>query len=144
MASMAYRGFDGAGLDGRKPVRKAEINGEEGVYIGSQGYVPRLVQVDVPYHRTPLQGGANRLSQKPPTKSWLKTLGDECYAPSGVMLRPDDLVDPKYKTLPAGRTGEPCVYDGTRDQRHAAPSSLFDGLCPEKLLQGAKSTTGKP
>lgn len=23
-----YRGFDGAGLDGRKPIRKAEINGE--------------------------------------------------------------------------------------------------------------------
>mmetsp|Transcript_59094 Transcript_59094/g.93581 ORF Transcript_59094/g.93581 Transcript_59094/m.93581 type:complete len:138 (-) Transcript_59094:118-531(-) len=137
---MAYRGFDGAGLDGRKAVRKAEINGEEGVYIGSQGYVPRLVQVDVPYHRTPGLQGA-RLSQKPPTKSLLKTLGDECYAPSGVMLRPDDLLDPKYKTLPAGRTGEPCVYE--RD-RHAAPSSLFDGLCPEKLLQGAKSTMGKP
>ena len=32
MASMAYRGFDGAGLDGRKPVRKAEINGEAPVF----------------------------------------------------------------------------------------------------------------
>jgi len=32
IASMAYRGFDGAGLDGRKPVRKAEINGEAPVF----------------------------------------------------------------------------------------------------------------
>ena len=29
---MAYRGFDGAGLDGRKPVRKAEINGEAPIF----------------------------------------------------------------------------------------------------------------
>ena len=26
--ALPYRGFDGAGLDGRKPIRKAEINGE--------------------------------------------------------------------------------------------------------------------
>ena len=29
---MAYRGFDGAGLDGRKAVRKAEINGEAPIF----------------------------------------------------------------------------------------------------------------
>lgn len=35
-----YRGFDGAGLDGRKPIRKAEINGEartQGVTQGDPG-----------------------------------------------------------------------------------------------------------
>eukprot|EP00913_Durusdinium_trenchii_P002439 g2253.t1 len=119
----------------------AEINGEEGVYVGSQGYVPRLVQVDVPWQRPPSSGGVKRLSQKPPTKSLLKTLGDECYAPSGVMLRPDDLVDPKYKTMPAGHGAQPSRYD---PHHSAAASAQFDGFCPEKLLsQQAKAAALK-
>mmetsp|Transcript_18688 Transcript_18688/g.43703 ORF Transcript_18688/g.43703 Transcript_18688/m.43703 type:complete len:138 (+) Transcript_18688:72-485(+) len=135
-----YRGFDGAGLDGVKPVRKAQINGEDGVYVGSQGYVPRLVQVDVPWQRPAGSGGARRLSQKAQQKGLLKTLGDECYAPSGVKLRPDDLVDAKQKMMPAGQSSKPSRFDP-----HASlgPAAVFDGYCNPETLQRPQVRTNK-
>eukprot|EP00931_Biecheleriopsis_adriatica_P083331 TRINITY_DN56913_c0_g1_i1.p1 TRINITY_DN56913_c0_g1~~TRINITY_DN56913_c0_g1_i1.p1 ORF type:complete len:168 (-),score=27.13 TRINITY_DN56913_c0_g1_i1:21-488(-) len=120
-----YRGFDGTGLDGQKPVRKAKINGEDGVYVGSQGYVPRLVQVDLPWQRPPSSGGVKRLSQKAPTKGSLRTLGADCYAPSGIALRPDDLIDQRGKMMPGSKSvplGGAGKFDSSR------PTAVFDSV----------------
>mmetsp|Transcript_40036 Transcript_40036/g.82002 ORF Transcript_40036/g.82002 Transcript_40036/m.82002 type:complete len:138 (-) Transcript_40036:78-491(-) len=136
-----YKGFDGAGLDAVKPVRKAQINGEDGVYVGSQGYVPRLVQVDLPWQRPPASGGVQRLSQKAPRKGLLKTLGDDCYAPSGIQLRPDDLVDTRFKTMPAGQTGKPSSFDRFAGQ---SPAAVFDGYCDPASLRRPTEAQSKP
>eukprot|EP00930_Biecheleria_cincta_P062490 TRINITY_DN4795_c0_g1_i1.p1 TRINITY_DN4795_c0_g1~~TRINITY_DN4795_c0_g1_i1.p1 ORF type:complete len:147 (-),score=12.63 TRINITY_DN4795_c0_g1_i1:303-743(-) len=124
---------------GPAPVREAKINGEDGLYVGTQGYVPRLVQVDLPWHRPPASAGAKRLSQKAPTRGSLRTLGADLYAPSGITLRPDDLVDKRNKQLPVGQSANPKKLVSEQSTRPPWPPEVAQ---PSRAPGGAGYTGG--
>mmetsp|Transcript_23771 Transcript_23771/g.68476 ORF Transcript_23771/g.68476 Transcript_23771/m.68476 type:complete len:111 (-) Transcript_23771:108-440(-) len=67
-----------------------DFGGEDTVYcIGSQAYVPRLVQANVPWNRAPMT--QMRFGTKKEGRSSLQTLGAEVYRPSGMELRVEDI-----------------------------------------------------
>merc|ERR1712032_51263 len=71
----------------RARIEMTDIGAEEEMYfIGSQMYVPRLVQANI---KIPKDMGRYKLSQRQ-GKS-LRTLGDDTYAPSGVQLQGKDI-----------------------------------------------------
>eukprot|EP00933_Yihiella_yeosuensis_P056102 TRINITY_DN55114_c0_g1_i1.p1 TRINITY_DN55114_c0_g1~~TRINITY_DN55114_c0_g1_i1.p1 ORF type:complete len:137 (+),score=21.23 TRINITY_DN55114_c0_g1_i1:78-488(+) len=97
--------MEGYGTGGAPPIRRGSGPGEEHmVYVGNQAYVPRLVQADLPIQRRPVPG-MRRLSERARNGGSLRTLGGDIYCPSGMTLRPDDLVDPRPRKLPSGGTG---------------------------------------
>merc|ERR1712151_1327161 len=61
------------------------------LFTGSQAYVPRLVQANVPWNRPPMP--TLKYSTKRDTGGSLRTLGSDTYAPSGVPLRPEELLN---------------------------------------------------
>merc|ERR1711879_824804 len=82
--------------------------GEDVVFfMGAQAYVPRLVQANIPWHRPPMP--SLKYSTKRDTGASLKTLGSETYAPSGIPLKPEELMasikPTQKKDIPIGTVG---------------------------------------
>mmetsp|Transcript_92152 Transcript_92152/g.214156 ORF Transcript_92152/g.214156 Transcript_92152/m.214156 type:complete len:129 (+) Transcript_92152:71-457(+) len=68
------------------------VEEDEGVvfYMGAHAYVPRLVQANIPWQRPAVP--SLKYSTKRDSGGSLKTLGADTYAPSGIPLKPEDLL----------------------------------------------------